>query len=88
MKDQVVQGWPFRVDGSGLVTVGKAESGPHKRFTFWLTRYPNDWSDPAACVRTEIEDRNSEVRLRKIGRPTLRFGPQWEGALCRIFEHP
>ena len=56
-----VNGWPFRVLGSGEVFVGTSNTGKFKKFKFWLTRY-EDSTDPAACVLDEIEDRRSDER--------------------------
>ena len=33
------------------------------------------------CKLAEIEERNRPERARRIGRPTPRYGPKWEGAL-------
>jgi hypothetical protein len=81
LTEQSVRGWPFRVRGDGLVTVGTAADGPYARWTFKLTSYSNDAHNPASCLVAEIEERNKPGRMARIGRPTPRYGPKWEGAL-------
>jgi hypothetical protein len=80
LTDQVERGWKYRVRGDGLVTVGTAASGPHMRWTFRLSEYPDDASNHAACLVAEIEERNLPHRVSKIGQKTPRHGPLWEGA--------
>ena len=46
LNDQVVRGWPFRVRGDGLVTVGTAAGGAYARWTFKLTTYADDARRP------------------------------------------
>ena len=84
LTDQVVRGWPFRVRGDGLVTVGTSADGAFARWTFKLTTYLADAHDPASCVVAEIEERNQPERARQIGRLTPRHGPKWIGALARM----
>ena len=83
LTDQVERGWKFCVRGDGLVTVGTAASGPHMRWTFKLSEYPDDASSPAACLVAEIEERNAPHRVSKIGQKTPRYGPLWEGAFSK-----
>ena len=77
----IVRGWPFRVRGDGMVTVGTASSGQFKRFTFQLSTYPEDSEDPSQCVIAEIDNRNTPARAAAIGQLTPRFGPLYEGQL-------
>jgi hypothetical protein len=79
LQNQQVRGWHFRVVGTGVVSVGTAKQGPYKRWTFSLNGYPDDHTDPAACVLTEIEDRRTPKRAAEIGQMTPRFGPHWQG---------
>jgi hypothetical protein len=67
LKGQVDR-WAFQVRSNGSVTVGTKGSGPHKRWTFQLSTYPEDGHDPAECVRREIRVRNEK------GKPTPLIG--------------
>ena len=83
LSNQTVHGWSYRVNGQGLVTVGTHADGPFMRWTFRLTRYPDeDAADPAACVLAEIEDRRRSERASKIGQMTPRFGPLAAEEIC------
>jgi hypothetical protein len=79
LQDQRVNGWHFRVVGTGAVSVGTAKQGLFKRWTFSLNGYPDDHTDPAACVLAEIEHRRTPKRASEIGQMTPRFGPHWQG---------
>ena len=76
-----VRGWKYRVRGDGLVTVGTLGHGPYKRWTFKLSEYPDDGSDPEACILAEIDDRNKPPPGRNLRTP--RYGNEWEGTIAR-----
>ena len=76
------RGWPFLVNGQGVVTVGTVAAGKFKRWTFRLATYPEDTHDPAACVLAEIDDRRTILRVSKLGYVTPLHGPNWQGAHC------
>eukprot|EP00966_Prymnesium_polylepis_P002659 61097-Prymnesium_polylepis.1 len=82
LSNQLVHGWPFRVDGKGTVTVGTDASGLFMRWTFSLNTYPDDSADPAACVIAEIDDRRRPERASKIGRMTPLLGPKAAEERC------
>ena len=78
-----VNGWPWRLLGTGEVVVGTANHGEWQKFTFSMTRYED--KDVDSCVLGEIEDRRASARALDLGYQTPRFGPNWTGALpCHL----
>ena len=75
----VIDGWQFRLNGAGLVTVGTVDQGEYKKWTYRMDKYEGV-SHPRACLRQEIEARRARFADGTLPYLTPTYGPRWEGA--------